>query len=336
MIKLAIIGFGHWGPNYLRNLSYLGDHVSVVAISDINTKNLNRILRQQPALKLYNDYREMFLRETLDGVIIATPASTHYKIAKMCLLYDKHILIEKPLTLNVNNAEELIALAQKKKKILMVGHTFLYNSAVRKVKEYLQADTLGKLYYLQAIRTHLGLVRTDVNAAWDLATHDVSIFNYFLNQRPISVIACGEAFLKKGRIDAAFITLQYPRGIMGHIQASWIDSNKVRQVCIVGSKQRIVFDDLDSLEPVRIYDKGLSVERPINDFGEFKLLLRDGDIVSPKVEPKEPLTTVCEEYLRCIKNNVRPFTDGVDGLNVVRVMCAIERSLKKKGEMIRI
>lgn len=336
MLKLGIIGLGHWGPNYVRNFGYLADKVEVVSVADVDPNSFAKVLRILPQLACYRDWRQMLAKEPLDAVVISTPASTHYRIARTCLLNNRHVLVEKPLALNVRDALVLVQLAHRRKKTLMVGHTFLYNPAVRKVKEYIDKKKAGKIYYLQAVRTHLGLVRHDVDAAWDLATHDISIFNYLLGALPLSVVACGGEYLKEGKKDAAFITLHYPDGILGNIQVSWIDSNKVRQVVVVGSKSRVVFNDLDSLEPIRIYKKGISVERPIRDFGEFKLLLRDGDIISPRVEPKEPLAVVCEHFLECVASGNRPVSDGVNGLEVVRVMCAIEKSLKNAGRLTKV
>ncbi|MEI6631155.1 MAG: Gfo/Idh/MocA family oxidoreductase [bacterium] len=336
VIRLGVIGLGHWGPNYVRNFGYLSDRAKIVAVSDLNPRSFAKLASPTPGAVFYRDWQEMLAKEDLDAVIISTPAKTHFKIARICLLKNKHVLVEKPLALKVKEAKGLLTLAKSRRKILMVGHTFLYNLSVRKVKEYIDKGRIGRIYYMQAVRTHLGLIRDDVDAAWDLATHDVAIFNYLIGAEPQSVVACGGEYLKAGKKDAAFITLFYPAGILGNIQVSWIDSNKVRQIVVVGSKSRVVFNDLDSLEPVRVYKKGVSVERPVKDFGEFKLLLRDGDIISPKIEPREPLSLVCEHFIDCIKSRRRPITDGASGLAVVRVMCAIEKSMKNRGRLIKI
>jgi len=233
------------------------------------------------------------------------------------------------LTLVPEESLKLADLAKNKKRILMVGHTFLYNPGIMKLKEYIDNGELGKIYYINATRTHLGLIREDVNAIWDLAPHDVSIFNYLTGKVPIKVDAIGSCHLKKSREDVAFVNLTYPEGIIANIHVSWVDSNKERTIRVVGSKARIVFNDLDNLERVKLYKKGIGVSEDYKDFGEFQLHLRDGDIISPMLNLFEPLGAMCAYFLECTKTREKPRTDGYDGYEVVKVMKEIENAIAK-------
>jgi len=335
MIRIGLVGCGHWGPNYLRVLQFM-DGVEAASACDREKAALDKIKKQYPPLETVTDFSALLALPEVNAVIIATPASTHYKLVKQSLEAGKHTLVEKPLALSAREADELVRLADEKKRILMVGHTFLYNPAVRKMKEYVEKGAIGKTYYLRAIRTHLGLIKNDVSAVWDLAPHDISIFSYLLGKQPRRVSAVGVAHLKEKLQDVAFITLFYDEGIIGNIHISWVDSNKFRQVTLVGSKARIVFDDLDPMERLRIFEKGVSLDKPYDSFGEFQLLLRDGDIISPKIEAEEPLRNVCLEFIRSIQTGSRPLTDGRNGLEVVRTMCAIEKSMGLEGAPVSI
>jgi predicted dehydrogenase len=239
----------------------------------------------------------------------------------------KHVLVEKPMTLTSVEALALTKLAEEKQRTLFVGHTFLYNPGVRKMKEIIDSGELGAIYYLTATRTHLGLVREDVNVAWDLAPHDIAIFNYLLGKVPIRVDAFGVCHLKEAREDAVFIHLLYPNSVLGQIHVSWVDSNKERSVKVIGSEARVIFDDINNLERVKIFKKGIRRLPDYNTFGEFQLLLRDGDIISPRIEPIEPLKAMCAEFIDCLRTGAKPLTDGQSGYEVVRVMEQIDRAL---------
>ncbi|OGW84238.1 MAG: hypothetical protein A2Z83_08130 [Omnitrophica bacterium GWA2_52_8] len=284
-----------------------------------------------PSIRTCQDFSELLTDDKLDALIIAVPATLHYQLTKLALNAGKHVLVEKPLALQTGEAEELVRLAEQSGKTLMVGHTFLYNPAVRKMKDHVDRGTLGKIYYMQAARTHLGLIRTDVSAVWDLAPHDISIFNYLLGKQPLRVSAVGMAHLNPKFEDVAFLSLVYPDQILGNVHISWVDSNKQRQVAIIGSKARIFFDDLNLLERLRIFEKGVSLDRPYESFGEFQLLLRDGDIISPKIDPEEPLRNVCLEFVRCIRTGEKPLADGQNGLELVRAMTAVQQSIALGG-----
>lgn len=335
MIEVGLIGCGYWGINYIRVFSELPDS-AVATVCDVDQERLDMVKKRFPWVKVAGIFQQVLCDPELEAVVVATPTCTHYEIAKECLLHDKHVLVEKPLATKVEEGEELIELAREKQRILMVGHTFLYNPAIRKMKECIESDDFGQVYYLNATRTHLGLIRRDVNAIWDLAPHDVSIFNYLMNAQALWVSAVGARCLHNNKEDVGFITLSYPQGIVGNIRVSWIDSNKVREVVVVGSRKRIVFDDLNNLEKIRIFEKGAIITGEVDSFGEFQLSLRDGDIISPKVEASEPLKNQCIHFLECIEKGTYPLSDGRNGVEVVRVMGAIDRSLRGNGMPVEV
>lgn len=335
LIRIALVGYGHWGPNYLRNLQLI-EGVEVAVICDQDTNPLQKVQKLFPHIKTTTDFSSILDDANIHAIIVTSPARTHYEMTKKSLQAGKHALVEKPLALKVEEAIELVQLSRQTKRVLMVGHTFLYNPAVRKMKECIDKGLLGKIYYLQAARTHLGLIRNDVSAVWDLAPHDISIFSYLLGKQPRRVSAIGMCHLNPNFEDVAFLNFFYDSGIVGNIHISWVDSNKLRQVAVIGSKARILFDDLNSLERLRIFEKGVSIDKPYSNFGEFQLLLRDGDIISPKVEAEEPLRNVCLEYVESIRTGRRPLADGHNGLQVVRAMCAVQQSIEKDGEPVSI
>jgi len=279
----------------------------------------------------WGDAHDLLADDSVEAVVVATPSSTHFEVAAQCLAAGKHVLVEKPLALTVGEAESLVEAAQRSRRCLMVAHTFIYNPAVQKLKQYISQDDFGPVYYLVSRRTHLGLIRSDVNAIWDLVPHDVSIFGFLLETLPTSVSAVGGRFLHPSKDDVGFITLTYPGGVIGNIQASWVDSNKVREVVVVGGRKRIVFDDLNNLEKIKVFETGVAITGDVDSFGEFQLLLRDGDILSPKVEASEPLKNQCAHFLNCVITGEEPLTGGQAGLDVVRVMVAIDHSLQGAG-----
>ncbi len=253
------------------------------------------------------------------------------------MLAGKHVLVEKPMTTNIEQAQRLAEVVEKTQKVLLVGHIFLYNSGIRKMKEYITDENFGQIYYLSATRTNLGPIRHDVNVVWDLAPHDVSIFGYLLDAQPLWVSATGSKALKNDRYDVTFITLGYPNGVIGNIRVSWIDPNKVREIVVVGSQKRIVFDDLNNQEIIRIFEKGVSLVGQPDSYGEFlRFAVRDGDIISPKIDITEPLKNQCRHFLDCIINNCTPLTGIQNGQDVVRIITAIHKSLAKNGSSIEV
>lgn len=332
--RVGIIGCGAWGRNYLRIFQEL--RVAGLVAVDAHPASLAAVRERHPQVETLADSERLLKREDVDAVVIATPASTHYSLAARALKSGKHVLVEKPMATSVADAERLVATQKESKRILMVGHTFLHNDSVRKFRELVREKATGRIYYLQARRNHLGPIRPDVNVFWDLAPHDLSIFRYVLDRDPEWVSAVGSGYLKPGREDVVFATLGYPGGVLGHIQVSWIDSNKVREVAAIGSRRRIVFDDLNLLESVRIYEKGAAPLGAVDSYGEFQYQLRDGDILSPKIERHEPLRNECQHFLECIRTGRRPLSDGEGGATIVRTLVAVDRSLRSGGKPVRI
>ncbi len=331
-IRIGIIGCGHWGPNFVRNFTQLSK-AKVCVVCDINLQKLGHIRKLYPSISTSAHYESMLNNHNIDAVIIATPASTHYNLTKDSLLKDKHVLVEKPLAMKVDEAEELIELAKKKKRILMVGHTFIFNPAVNKIKTYIKKKELGRIYYLHSRRTNLGPLRQDVSAMWDLAPHDISIFSYLLDTKPVEVVAQGQDYLQKDKEDIAFITLIYPKKVIAHIHVSWLDPRKVREITIVGSKKMVIFDDLNLSEAVRLYDKRVMKKKYKQDydtFKEFQMIINEGKIEIPKVKMDEPLRIECNHFLECIHNAKNPLSDGISGLNVLKVLVAIQHSLRNR------
>jgi len=331
---VAVIGCGYWGINYVRVFSEMPD-ARVLAVCDPRTGRLDEIQRRYPDMTSTSEFDEILDMDGVDAVVISTNAETHYDLTKRALDAGKHVLVEKPLTTTSDDSEQLIQLAERRQLVLLVGHTFLYNAGVRKVKEYVDEQ---HVYYVYARRTSLGPIRSDVNAIWDLAPHDIAIFNYLLDSKPEIVSAVGARVLHDHREDVGFISLTYPGNVVGHIHVSWADPNKTREVVAVCRDQRIVFNDLDPLEPVRIFNKGVRVEpaeEPLT-FGEYAFRLRDGDLLSPAIPVSEPLKNQSGHFLHCIRRGEIAFTDAGQGLAVVRVLEAVDASVAENGAPISI
>jgi predicted dehydrogenase len=334
MIGVAVIGAGHWGPNLIRNFH---DHPQseVLWVIEREPARLAEVRARFPSVRLSSEPAEAFRDPRVAAVVVATPTVTHYELVKQALTAGKHVLVEKPLASDTRHGEELVDLCQRADRVLMVGHVFLYNSAVRTVKRYLESGELGRIYYVSMVRTNLGPIRADVNAAWDLASHDIAIANYWLASEPVSATAYGGAWLNAGIEDAVFATLRYPDGVLAHLHASWLHPRKTRDVTVVGDRRMLTFDDLSLTEPLRIYDKQVT-QAPltaafVDTFASFRASVRDGDIIIPKITPGEPLKAECEHFLECVSSNAQPFTDARAGLAVVRALETIQRSLRAGG-----
>jgi predicted dehydrogenase len=324
-IKVGCIGYGYWGPNLARNFNGLPD-AELVAIADLKEANLKRAQAPYPQAVLTKDYRDLF-NLGLDAVVISTPPITHFSIAKDCLEHNLHVLIEKPMTAKSEQAEELIQLAGERGLTLMVGHTFEYNSAVLALKKYMQDGVLGQIYYLDIARLNLGLFDRDSNVLWDLAPHDISILYFLLQQNPISISAQGSQCVFKGIFDVAYLNLIYPNNIRAHIHVSWLDPCKVRRVTVVGSKKMVVYNDIETEQKIKIYDKGVDAPEFTDGYTEFQYNYRSGDIVIPKIHFVEPLRQECQHFLDCINNHTEPCSCGTDGLRVIKILEAAQRSM---------
>lgn len=333
MVNIAVIGCGYWGPNYVRTFSELpSSKVSVCC--DLDSNRLDYIKGMYPLVKTTTNYHDLLQDPEIDAVSVSTPASTHYEIAKESLLLGKHVLVEKPLTLSVKEGKELLSIAQKQMKVLMVGNVYLYHPAVQKVKSYLSSENI-ELYYLYSIRTGLGPIRRDTNALWDLAPHDISIFLYLLGQMPQNASVRGASYLQNGIEDVAVMALEFPRNIMGYIHVSWLDPYKVRKLTIVSNSKMLVFDEGNSIEPLKIFDRGVS-KLEASSYGEFLLEVRGGDIYAPKIESAEPLRRMCADFVECIDKGANPISNGEVGLKTVRILEAAQRSLKNKGAPVNV
>lgn len=335
-IGIAVVGCGYWGVNYVRVFSELaGAHVAVIC--DSREERLREVGRRFPEAALETSLEDALRREDVHAVVVCTGATTHHDVTARCLEADTHVLVEKPIATTVDDAQALAELATSQGVTLMVGHTFLYNAGVQKVKDYVERGELGRLRYLYARRTNLGPIRHDVNAVWDLAPHDISVFNHLLGSEPKWVSAVGIRALGSAREDAGFISLGYPGGVVGNIHVSWADPNKVRELVVVGSDKRVAFDDTNILEQVRVFEKGVTLEpNEATSYGEYHLRIRDGDIVSPKVNVSEPLKNQCQHFLECVNQGTTPRTDARAGLEVVRTLAAIDRSIEANGAPISL
>jgi predicted dehydrogenase len=335
-VRVALVGFGYWGPNYARVLSDLPG-AELTAVCDPRADRLSLVRQRYRSIATCSTLDELFARDDVDAVVIATPASTHEALVRASLTTGRHVLVEKPMALRADGCQSLCDLAGSAGRVLMVGYTFLYNAGVRKMKEVMAPEHFGQPYYLHATRTNLGPIRQDVNAAWDLAPHDIAIFSYLLDEQPLWASAIGTRVLKTNREDIAFATLGFKNDVIGNIHVSWADPNKVREVVAVGSRRRVVFDDLNNVERVRVFERGVSADEAISDsFGEFKLLVRDGDIISPKVEPSEPLKNQCADFVSAILTGQPPLAGGSFGAGVVRTLVAIDASMRSRGAAVEV
>lgn len=335
MIRIGVIGCGQWGPNHIRNFTAL-EGSKVVACSDLNTARLDAMKRIVKTVETVRDYRQIIQNPDIDAVVISTPAALHYKITKESLLTGKDVLCEKPLCTNTREAQELTVLAKRLRRILMVGHVFVFNPGIQKLRNLIKTKKCGRVYYLHSERTNLGPFRRDVNAVWDLACHDVYIFNHLLNSFPIEVTAQGGRYLQKKIEDVAFISMTYPSGVLVNIHVSWLDPRKVRQITVVGDKSMITWDDLDNVGPIKIYDRQVVQKYYYETFGEFTLLAKEGDITIPKIELQEPLKIQDAHFLECVMKRKQPISDGRAGIQTVKVLTAIEKSLAKRGSPVRV
>jgi predicted dehydrogenase len=335
MIRIAVFGAGHWGPNLIRN--FHNKTVSEVAwVGDPDQARLAQVSTRFPDVQVSLGPDAALADASVDAVVVATPTSTHHGLVKAALLAGKHVLVEKPITAASAQGAELVALAHEKGRVLLVGHVFVYNPAVQRVRQYLRDGALGRVYYISMQRTNLGPIRMDVNAAWDLASHDVSIVNYWLGAEPLTASAVGGVWINAGIEDAVFATLRYPGEVLVNLHASWLNPRKSREITVVGDQKMLTFDDMNMNEPLRLYDKQVSDARVkagfIDTFATFRASVRDGDILIPKVAPGEPLKAECDHFLDCILGKAEPVTHGEAGVAVVRALEAIARSVKNRGQ----
>jgi predicted dehydrogenase len=331
MVNFGVIGYGYWGPNVVRNLDGL-ETVRVLAISDKSPAARAKAQKAVHGTLITSDANEVIASPDIDAVAIVTPVWTHFELAKAALENGKHVFVEKPFTSNAAQAEELINLAARKNLQIMVDHTFLFTGAVRKIKQLLDADTLGKLYYYDSTRVNLGLFQHDVNVIWDLAPHDLSIMDYLIEGNVEQIVATGQTHLNRHE-DVAFITLYFPNDVIAHINVNWLSPVKVRMTLIGGEKKMLVWNDLEADEKIKVYDKGVRVT---SREGVYNLLVnyRSGDMWAPHLEPVEALRLELDYFIECITHNKAPFNDGLAGLRVVKMLEAANQSLRNRGAAV--
>ena len=334
MIRIAVIGAGHWGPHLIRNFHNHEESI-VTWVSDLDAVRLREISTRYPEVQATRSAEEAIGAQNVDAVVVATPTSTHHPLGKRALEAGKHVLIEKPLASSAAEGMDLGEVARRNGLTLMVGHVFVFNTAVRYVKDYLDSEKLGRIFYISMQRTNLGPVRIDVNAAWDLAAHDISIANYWLEQEPLSASATGGTWINEGFEDAVFANFTYPGGVLMNLEVSWLNPRKTRDITVVGDSQMLVLDDMNIQEPVRIYDKGIGTERTTPSFADtfasFRASIREGDITIPRVPVGEPLKAECQHFLECVAYGKDPRTGAEEGLKVLRALEAVDRSIRAGG-----
>jgi predicted dehydrogenase len=332
MIGVAVVGAGHWGPHLIRNFN---DHLSSHTLWVVDQEETRRkaIGERFPSVSLTSDIEDALADERVDAVVIATPTSTHGGLVRRALESNKHVLVEKPITNSLVEAAELCKLAEAADRVLMVGHVFLFNPAIRAAKDYIDNGDLGGLKYVSMTRTNLGPVRTDVNAAWDLASHDISIANYWLGGTPDFVSASGGSWLNPGVHDVVFATLSYPDEIMVNIEASWLNPRKRRLISVIGAERMLTVDDMELNEPLRIYDKSVvgAASDVTDTFAGFRSQIREGQVLIPHVTTGEPLRAECEAFLARVLGEEGALSNGWAGADVVAVLEAMDRSIADNG-----
>lgn len=330
MVKAGLIGYGYWGPNIARNFSG-NPEIELAAICDFSPDRLRAARRAYPYVKALDRPEDLFKDTSIDAVAIATPVSTHYELAKQALLAGKHVWLEKPMTEKVEQGEELIDLADRQRRILLVDHTFIYTGAVQKIKQLVERGELGELVYYDSTRVNLGLFQQDVDVIWDLAPHDISIMNYIMPLKKLTVSATGCHYYGDKLIAKALLTIYMEKNKIGHINVSWVSPVKIRQTLIGGTSKMILYDDNHPSEKVRVYDKGVDLYETKEALYHLKVQYRVGDMHAPKLDDLEALSFETRHFLECINRGKKPMTDCVSGLEVVKILTASRKSLMGNG-----
>lgn len=330
MIRLGVIGYGYWGPNLVRNFREC-PATQVVAISDLSEDRLAVAGRAHPGVKLTTDYKELLRNPKVDAVAISTPVTTHYPLALEAIRAGKHVLVEKPITASSEQALHLIDEAERMRVVLMVDHTFVYTGAVRKIRELIERGSLGETYYYDSTRVNLGLVQHDVDVIWDLAVHDLSIMEFILPEFPVAVSATGISHIKGAAENIAYVTAFYDSSLIAHLNVNWLSPVKVRRTLIGGSRQMIVYDDMESSEKVKLYDKGITVKNGPESVYKLLVGYRSGDMHCPQLDVTEALRVEAQHFADCIEQSKTPLTDGFAGLRVVSILEAATQSMRDRG-----
>lgn len=334
-VRIGVIGYGYWGPNLVRNFAeYPG--AEVVQIADMRQDRLAPISRRYPGVVTTTDHRDLLNDPSIDAIVISTPISTHFDLALASLRAGKHVLVEKAMTATSDQALRLVDEAQRRRKVLMVDHTFVYTGAVQKIKELVDGGRLGRLYYWDSVRVNLGLFQHDVNVLWDLAVHDLSIMDSILGQKPTAVAATGISNVPGRPINTGYLTCFFEGNLLAHFHVNWLAPVKIRRTLIGGDAQMIVYDDLEPSEKVKIYDRGITVDKPSDAMYELMVGYRIGDMWAPQVSITEALRVETQHFVECIRTGQVPLTDGYAGLRVVRILEAATESLSRRGQPVGI
>ena len=334
MINIAVAGYGYWGPNLVRNIQDSKD-ARVVSCCDASGERLAQVTSKYPSIGVTTNYDDLLNDPAVDAIVISTPVATHYDFARKAMEHGKHVLLEKPATTSVSEAEKLVDLAEKQKLTFMVDHTFIYTGAVRKMKEIVDQGDLGELYYIDSVRINLGLFQRDVNVLWDLAPHDIAILEHLVKERPSSVCANGACHVGNGHENVAYLTVYYPSGLIAHFHNNWLSPVKIRSMLVGGSKKTIHYDDMEVSEKVKVYDRGVDITTP-EGVRDVRVSYRLGDMWAPRLDQTEALNRMIAEFTGCVQTGRSSLTDGVSGLNVVKILEASEMSIKHRGKEIKI
>lgn len=333
MIGISVIGYGYWGPNLVRNFSQVPE-ARVVSVCDQRADRRAHVKSVYPAIRTCSDVRDVWSNPAVQAVAIATPVSSHYELALQALRAGKHVFVEKPFTTTSAQAERLIEEAEKRQLTLMVDHTFVYTSAVRKIKELVDSGSIGKVHYYDSVRINLGLFQHDVNVLWDLAVHDLSIMDYLFERSPVTIAATGMAHVPGQPENLAYLTCYFDNSLIAHFHVNWMAPVKVRQTLVGGSQKMIVYDDIEMSEKIKVYDKGITLSDNPADIYQLKVGYRAGDMWAPRLDNIEALQLEANHFVDCIINTRKPLTDGVVGLRVVRILEAASQSIANRGAPI--
>jgi predicted dehydrogenase len=334
LVRVGVIGYGYWGPNLVRNFSEVAD-CRVVAIADQRPARLNLARARWSSAQAVGEAADVVTNPDVDAVVIATPVSTHVELAMSALQHGKHVLVEKPLALSSADAQRLVDEAKRRRLVLMVDHTFVYTAAVQKIRDLVQEDTLGELYYYDSVRINLGLFQTDVDVLWDLAVHDLSIMDFVTGRAPTAVSATGFAHIPGERQNIAYLTLFFDAPLIAHIHVNWLAPVKIRRTIFGGSRRMIVYDDLESSEKVKVYDRGVVAKGSEAVYADL-IKYRMGDMWAPQIAPSEALHTEATHFIACIREGTQPLTDGEAGLRIVRILEAASRSMNEQGRPVEV
>ncbi|HVF21445.1 MAG TPA: Gfo/Idh/MocA family oxidoreductase [Pyrinomonadaceae bacterium] len=335
MIKVGVIGYGYWGPNLVRNFMAAPDS-AVARVCDLREERLAPLQKLYPGIKTCGNSAALISDPQIDAVVIATPVSSHFDLALAALKAGKHVLVEKPLAANSDQARQLIDEAAARKLVLLVDHTFVYTDAVRKIRELISSGQLGEIYYYDAVRVNLGLFQHDVNVIWDLAIHDLSVMDFVLPEKPVAISTTGISHIPGQPENVAYITLFFAGPQIAHVHVNWLTPVKVRHTLIGGSEKMILYDDLEPSEKVKVYDKGISVTPRPEDVYKMLVSYRSGDMYAPRLDNTEALQTEALHFIDCVQNNRQPETDGAAGLRMVQMIEAAEKSLRDRGRLIEL